>query len=300
MSTDSFVLPDNTAAALRGLGLRPTIGAGGLWRRPHRRAHGRNAWFGRGVRLVGLLVVLARLWFVALFTAPRLTRVQRSHAVRRWAHRLLHALCVEVRTRGHVPAPDAPLLVIANHTSWLDSYALNTISVARFVAKSEVRGWPIVGTIAARFGTIFIKRGCPRDAARTVAVLAQALIDAEPVGAFPEGTTSEGRGVLRFYAAMFQAAVLSGARVQPVAIRYWAADGAATEAAAYVGDMTVFQSLRRLLREPRLTAELIFCAPLDSTGRTRRELAALAHAAIGAALGWGDDAARSRSVRRAA
>src|SRR5262249_45035606 len=79
------------------------------------------------------------------------------------------------------------------------------------VAKSEVRGWPIIGTIAERFGAIFIKRGCPRGAARTVAVLAQALIDAEPVGGFPGGATSEGRGVLRFYPAMFQAAVLSGA-----------------------------------------------------------------------------------------
>jgi len=300
MSTDSFVLPDAGAAALRGLGLRPTVGAGGgLWRRPHRRARGRHAW-GRGVRFVGLLVVLARLWFVALFTAPRLTRLQRSHAVRRWARQLLHTLCVEVRTRGHVPASDAPLLVVANHTSWLDSYALNTVSTARFVAKSEVRGWPIIGTIAERFGAIFIKRGCPRGAARTVAVLAQALIDAEPVGGFPEGTTSEGRGVLRFYPAMFQAAVLSGARVQPVAIRYRAADGAPTDAAAYVGDMTVFESLRRMLREPRLTAELIFCAPLDSTGRTRRELAALAHAAIAAALGFGDDVDRSSPLRRAA
>src|SRR5262245_59324293 len=277
MSTDSFALPDGITSAWRGFGIGPAVGAGGLWRGPQGTERMPNARLARGARFAGLLFVLLRLWLAALFLAPRLTTAQRWHAVRRWAHRLLRALRVEVRARGQIPAPDAPLLVVANHTSWLDTYALNTISVARFVAKSAVRGWPVVGTVAARFGTFFLRRGCPRAAARTVAALTQALHAAEPVGAFPEGTTSYGRSVLRFYPAMFQAAVQSGARVQPVAIRYRAADGTPTEAAAYVGDMTVLDSLRRLLREPRLTAELIFCAPLDSTGRTRRELAALAH-----------------------
>jgi 1-acyl-sn-glycerol-3-phosphate acyltransferase len=119
------------------------------------------------------------------------------------------------------------------------------------------------------------------------------------VAAFPEGTTSEGDRLLRFYPAMFQAAVLSGAPVQPVAIRYRAADGTATRAAAYVGDMTVLDSLTRLLREPRLTAELIFCAPLDSAGQNRKQLAAAARDAIGAAL-EGYDSVGPTPLRNAA
>lgn len=251
----------------------------------------------RALRLAYLLFVLLRLWLIARWLPPSQVQAHSSGNVRRWAHRLLGALNISVRASGHVPAPDAALLVVANHVSWLDSYAINTISAARFVAKSEVREWPVIGAIADRFDTVFLKRGCPRAAARAVARLDQVLRAGHPVAAFPEGTTSDGSGLLRFYPAMFQSAVLSGARVQPVAIRYRAADGSPTRAAAFVGDMSVLDSVRRLLREPRLTAELIFCAPLDADGCTRRELAALSRAAIAAALG---DVRQPTPMRRAA
>jgi 1-acyl-sn-glycerol-3-phosphate acyltransferase len=240
----------------------------------------------RAARVAHLLAVLLALYLAARF-GPPLSAANRSAFARRWAHRLLRTLRVDVRARGHLPAFDAPLLLVANHVSWLDCYALNTLSAARFVAKSEVRGWPLVGEIATRFGTFFLRRGCYRAAARAVAALAEALCAAEPVAVFPEGTTTHGETVLRFYPAMFQAAVLSGARVQPVAIRYRAADGQATPAAAYVGDMSVLTSVRQLVREPLLTAELIFCAPLESTDLTRKELAAAARAAILTALQHG-------------
>ena len=220
--------------------------------------------------------------------------------MQRWAQQLLATLSVEVRARGHVPAPGAPLLLVANHVSWLDSYAVNTVSAARFVAKSEVRTWPFIGAIATGFGTFFLKRGCCRAAARMVGALAETLRAAHPVAVFPEGTTSAGGGLLRFYPAMFEAAVSSGVRVQPVAIRYRGADGQPTDAAAFIGEMSVLDSVRRLLREPRLTAELVFCAPLDPAGRHRRDLAGLARAAIAAALAPERETAGPLPLRRAA
>lgn len=296
MSNDSFVPRElATAAAMSGHGVA-------LWS-PAKRGARASSPTGpptRALRFTRLIVLLLRLWFVARRGAARFSRAQRHAAVRRWAPRLLAALQVEVTARGHVPAPDAALLLVANHVSWLDSYALNTLNSSRFVAKSDVHGWPLIGTIAAGFGTMFLKRGCPRAAARMVAQLADLLSASQPVAVFPEGTTSDGSALLRFYPAMFQAAVRSGARVQPVAIRYRAADGRLTRAAAFVGDMSLADSLRLLLREPRLTAELIFCAPLDPSGRTRRELAALARAAIIAALSSSDDALGSAPLKRAA
>lgn len=242
---------------------------------------------------------LFRLYVIARVIAPRRSAAARRHLMQRCAHTMLRSLRLEVRARGHLPRPETPLLLVANHSSWLDSYALNTISAARFVAKSEVREWPLVGTIADRFGTFFLQRGSYRAAARMVAALTEALCGGQPVAVFPEGTTSAGDGVLPFYPAMFQAAVRSRTPVQPVAIRYRGADGTATRAAAYVGDMSVADSLRLLLREPSLTAELIFCAPLDPAGRNRKQLAAQAHAAISAALA-GDDAVGPTPLRRAA
>lgn len=105
---------------------------------------------------------------------------------------------------------------------------------------------------------------------------------------FPEATTSDGRELLRFFPAMFQAAVLTGARVQPVALRYRGANGAFTAAAAFVAEMSIADSLRLLLREPGLTVEVIFCAPIDPTDCTRRELAYRARAAIAQALDLAD------------
>jgi 1-acyl-sn-glycerol-3-phosphate acyltransferase len=247
-------------------------------------------------RLTALLVLRCRLWLAAVTRAARLSAAGRRALAGCWARRLLVLLRIEVRLSGSVPPADEPLLLVANHVSWLDSYALNAVNGARFVAKSEVAAWPVIGTIAARFGTVFIKRGCYRAAARTVGVLAELLASGHPVAVFPEATTSDGQGLRSFYPAMFQAAVRRGAWVQPVAICYRDAAGAPTDAAAYVGDMSIADSLRRLLREPRLIVEITFCPPLDPYARTRRELAAEARESIAAALGLAED----RPLQRAA
>jgi 1-acyl-sn-glycerol-3-phosphate acyltransferase len=239
----------------------------------------------RCARLLHLSAHLGRMWLGARLRAPRLSETRRVHLMRRWAVRFLAVLRIEVRHGGHLPRANEPTLFVANHVSWLDSYALHTLAAARFVAKSEIAAWPVVGVIAARFGTVFIQRGSFRAAARTVGALAELLCRGRSVAVFPEATTSDGRELLPFFPAMFQAAVLTGARVHPVALRYRDARGATTTAAAYVGDMSIADSLRQLFAEPRLVVELIFCPPIDPSGLTRRELAAAARAAIAAALG---------------
>ncbi len=271
MSTASCALPE-----------RRTIG-------PRRR--------GRVGRVARLLAHLVRMWLGAHLLVPRLGDAQRRRLVRRWSGALLAALRVEVQARGHLPRRDEPALFVANHVSWLDSYAVSTVAPARFVAKSEVATWPMIGVLASRFGSIFIKRGCVRSAARTVGALAQALHGGDAVAAFPESTTSDGRTLLPFYPAMFQSAVLTGVPIRPVALRYRDQHGAPSTAAAFVGEMSILDSLRQMLREPRLRVDVIFCAPIDPVGRTRRELAALARAAIADAL---DLAAEDVPLRRAA
>ena len=237
------------------------------------------------------------MWVGARLLAPRLRPAARARLMGYWADDLLRALAIDVRQHG-APVADATLLV-ANHVSWLDTYAIHTSVAARFVAKSEVGTWPVIGTIARRFGTIFIRRGCIRSAARTVGALSEALCHGESVAAFPEATTSEGRELLPFFSAMFQAAVLTGARVQPVALRYRDGVGRCTTAAAYVGEMSILDSLRLLVREPRLTVEVVFCPPIDPYGLSRRELAARSREAIAGALGLATETAPA-SLRRAA
>ena len=118
-----------------------------------------------------------------------------------------------------------PLLLVANHVSWLDAYALNTVSTARFVAKSEVRGWPIVGVIADALRHLFPRtRPLSRRGARGRGAGRQRYVLGNPWPSFRKVRRARATAVLRFYPAMFQAAVLSGARVQPIAIRYRTVD----------------------------------------------------------------------------
>ncbi len=227
----------------------------------------------RARRATRLARHLVRVYTSARRRAPRLHLPARLELAGAFAREMLEALEVRARVCGRpFPATD-PVLIVANHVSWLDMYALNAVTGARFVAKSEVRGWPFFGTIAERFDTLFIVRGSYRDAARMRTEVARALRDGDRVVVFPEGTTSDGKTLGRFYPALFQAAIDAHAPVQPVAIRYLDGRGARSAAPVFVGDTTVLQSVAHVIREPSLAVEVTFGPPLSPLGRTRRDLA---------------------------
>jgi len=251
----------------------------------------------RARRMARLVRHLAGLYASAVWRAPRLQPAGRRELAARFAREMLDdVLQVRLHVRG-APRERTPTLIVANHVSWLDMYVLNAVAGARFVAKSEVRGWPFFGTIATRFDTFFIVRGSYRDAARMRTAVARALGLGERVAVFPEGTTTDGTTVGRFFPALFQAAIDARARVQPVALRYRDAHGRPSAAPAFVGDTTVLASVRQVLREPALAVEATIGPSLDPAGRTRRELAEHTRSWIAATLGTGE---RASAERRAA
>jgi 1-acyl-sn-glycerol-3-phosphate acyltransferase len=236
----------------------------------------------RPVRLLGAFLVQ---WLAARAAPRRLPPEHRDRIVAWLSRQTLAALDVRLRVFGARPPDGEPLLVVANHVSWLDVYALNAACPARFVAKTETADWPIAGTITRGFGAIFIRRGSVRDAARVKDAVAGRLRAGERVAVFPEATTTDGTRLLRFHPAMFQAARDARVRVQPVAIRYPGADGTPNVAPAFVDDMTFVESLRRVLREPALEVELDFGAAIPAADLGRRELAALSRGLVAASLG---------------
>ena len=152
---------------------------------------------------------------------PRLSQPARAVITQRWSRQLLHILAIKVKVIGTPPGVyPAHTLVVANHVSWLDIFALNSVTVSRFVAKKELRDWPVAGYLVKNAGTLFIDRANRRDASRVNQQLAQALQDGGCMAVFPEATTSDGRAMLPFKASLFEAARLAGATVQPVAIRF--------------------------------------------------------------------------------
>lgn len=178
---------------------------------------------------------------ICAFVFPRLDARQRMQRVGWWSARMLQVLGIGLRTSGTPHA--GPLLIVANHVSWLDILAINAVQPARFVSKADVRRWPLLGYLVACGGTLFIERERKRDALRVVHQIAEALTAREIVAVFPEGTTGEGRTVLPFHANLLQAAIATGSPVQPIVLRYDDAAGPFSTAAAYVGDTSLVQSL---------------------------------------------------------
>jgi 1-acyl-sn-glycerol-3-phosphate acyltransferase len=239
-------------------------------------------------RTVGIVRQFSLSWVAAAVLAPRLRPTQRRTVALRLARRTLRTLGIRVFSRGAPPAAGEPLLVVANHVSWLDVYVLNALLEARFVAKMETATWPLVGRITRGFEAIFIVRGSFRDAARVRGVVAAALGRGERVVVFPEATTTDGSALRTFHAALFQAAIDAGVSVLPVAIRYCRPDGALAPEAAFIDEMTFAGSLARVVRARALHAELTFGPSLATAGRTRRELAALARLYVAERLGLPD------------
>ncbi len=182
-----------------------------------------------------------------------------------------------------MPATGATLFV-ANHVSWLDILAINAVRPLRFVSKADIRSWPLLGWLTACGGTLFIERTRTRDALRVLHLVADALKAGEQVAVFPEGTTSEGCGVLPFHANLLQAAIVAQAPVQPIALRYADAQEPISSAAAYVGDTTLLESLWAVVSTTDLTVQVDFLTPLSSANLERRALAARLSADITAQL----------------
>lgn len=238
-------------------------------------------WY-RAVRI--LLHLFAGAAEVALLF-PLRTKMRRDRAIARWSARLLALLNVRPSVRGAPPAGvRRPLVLVANHVSWLDIALVHSVWQARFVAKSEVRRWPLVGWLSARTGTLFIERGRHRHAARINQAIHAAFERGDAIAIFPEGATTHGRELTRFHASLLQPAVDEAAVVCPVALRYLDTAGNINVAASYVGETTLAQSLGMILRQRTIRAELLFLPPIDAIGKSRRELAALTQARIAEAL----------------
>ena len=215
---------------------------------------------------------------------PRASAAQRRRLVHWWSAKLMRICGVAVHAEGTPPGAGEPAMVAANHVSWLDIFAISSAHPTRFIAKSEVRDWPLAGWIAERAGTLFIRRDRRRDTARINDMVHEALGRGDCVGLFPEGTTTEGDRILKFHSSLFEPAVANGARVYPAAIRYQHADGSLCRAIAYVGELSFVQSLALVLRQRHVVARISFAPVIDAARLGRREIAAAAQARVATLL----------------
>jgi 1-acyl-sn-glycerol-3-phosphate acyltransferase len=176
-------------------------------------------------------------------------------------------------------------VVVANHVSWLDIFVVHSLHPSHFVAKAEIRSWPLAGWLAEKAGTVFIARGNRRDLRHIFKGLVHSLERGERVAFFPEGTTAAQGQLLPFHANLFEAAIDAKVPVQPFALTYQDASGASHPSVDFIGETSFAESIMLILNGPPVKARLAILPPLDTIGAHRRDLAEASHKAVASALG---------------
>ena len=219
--------------------------------------------------LRGLWHVLMGIWAIYV-RFPQLGPEQREMRVQAWALQFLALWDIHLKVLGQ-PVAQGPALMVCNHISWLDISVIHAARHCRFVSKSDIRDWPLVGALATGAGTLYIERTSRKDALRMVKEMADAMTNGDVVAVFPEGTTSDGRDLLPFHANLIQSAIQAQAPVQPMSLQFVDAEsGEPSFAPCYIGDDTLLGSMWRTLSAPRIMAVVHFGELQHAEGRDRR------------------------------
>jgi 1-acyl-sn-glycerol-3-phosphate acyltransferase len=220
--------------------------------------------------------------FIASLILPGLSRQGRDMVISRWSKALLEMLNIKVIVKGEIPPRGlSNTMFVANHISWVDIHALNSVHTTRFVAKSEIKQWPVFGWFAVKVNTLFIDREKRHEAGKVVNSAKQALLNGDCICFFPEGTTTDGTEVKPFKGSLLQAAIDADSKVWPFAIYYPDAKNEPNTEMAYWGDMTLIESMRLIIQQHRSTVVLDFSCPLSAADFDRRTLSAnIRHAII--------------------
>ncbi|WP_434569530.1 lysophospholipid acyltransferase family protein [Pseudomonas sp. Z3-8] len=232
-----------------------------------------------------LLVVALGLAMASVFGL--LERLGLAHSMvrrQRWSRffmaRLSNALPFRVTVHGHLPKQ--PMLWVSNHVSWTDIPLLGMLTPLSFLSKAEVRTWPVAGWLAAKAGSLFIRRGSG-DSQLIRKQMSRHLEQAHPLLMFPEGTTTDGRSLRTFHGRLLSAAIDADVALQPVAIRYLR-NGEPDLLAPFIGDDDLLSHLMRLFANDLGDVEIHLLEPIACHGQERAALAFQAQQAVHKAL----------------
>ncbi len=222
-----------------------------------------------------------------LFIFPFVSQTQKDRHIQQWSKQLLKIFHIQLRVVGANKLVSTPYLLASNHISWLDIHVINAFKPVRFVAKSEVRAWPVFGWMAVQLGTVFIRRDSARHARQVVDQMA-AVLKAESVCIFPEGTSTAGESVLPFKPNLFESAILAKVPVTPVAIAYRSrSTGLRSDAPAFIGEMGLLESMSNVISNRDIEAHLSLLEPYlisNAANPDRKELAVYCQESIAKTL----------------
>jgi 1-acyl-sn-glycerol-3-phosphate acyltransferase len=198
-----------------------------------------------------------------------------------WQQRFCRVLGLKITVHGETDK--RPALWVSNHVSWLDIPVIGAHFSVHFLSKSEVASWPVVRHLAKAAGTLYIKRGSG-DAQSVSSQMAQHLQAGRSVLFFPEGTTTDGKALKRFYHKLFHAACLAGTDIQPVVLCYKDQQGNLNRIAPFIGDDELGEHLFKVLKEKHIQVEVLVLPRVSVYGKDQRavseEIQAMMHDAL--------------------
>ena len=242
-------------------------------------------WLIAPLRLVVLLVhILVGLLLTLLFFRFMPWSARQS-IIRIWSRVLLMVLGVRLNV---VSAPvRLPMrgMLVSNHTSWVDIFVANSIQPTRFIAKSEIKKWPLLGTLVSSVGTLYVERGNRHMISKTNKEITHAAENGDLIGLYAEGTTTDGTYLLPFKSNLFQPAIDNALHIYPLGVTY-SKGGRHSNVASYIGDMSMLGSFWQLATSIGLTANVHYCPIIPAAQFThRQELATATQEAVSRALG---------------
>lgn len=220
--------------------------------------------------------------FCAALVLPISSKNFQHRLIRWWSARNLEILNIQVITSGAVPDKTHDgrgRMFVANHISWVDILALMSVVSIRFIAKSEIRSWPVFGYLAKRTNVLFIDRSKRQEAKRMQGISVDCLNKGEQLCFFPEGTTTDGTHILPFKGSIIQAAIDAKAVLQPVGIYYPNPDQSANIDMAFAGETSMVESMSTILHRTSSVVTLHYFDPIDLSGQADIERRALTNQA---------------------
>ena len=236
------------------------------------------------IRFIGALVFALACITVVLLYLQWIKPENKVNIIRSWSQAFLKLVGLQVKVEGQV-YPNYCLL-LANHVSFLDIFALNSQKPGRFIAKSEIADWPVFGQIAKGVDTLFIQRKNRRSILEVNQQLGEALKEEQTVMLFPEGRTSVGLTLLPLKSNLIEPAIISNTVIQPVVLCY-TENGEKTTKASYA-NVSIFKCLWTIVTTPNLGLTIKFLPIITPQGKDRHEVARLASAQMSEALGVPD------------
>ena len=241
------------------------------------------------------MIAALRVFFVllafTLLTLPLLPVQYVSMKLERFVHKSLprfwhtiiaRLLGLRIQVIGELSA-ERPLLIAANHSSWADIVVLSSIAEVSFIAKSEVKSWPLFGLLAILQRSVFVERERKQTTGHQADTIAGRLAKGDAMVLFAEGTTSDGNRVLPFKSALFGAAQVAlrdteahKVLIQPVSIAYTRVHGLPMgryirPVSSWPGTVPLIANLISMVREGALDVEVRIGAPVEFTPKSSRK-----------------------------